>query len=100
MKRPFGARIVMNIESGEVIYKYPLELGTNHVSLPARAKILTVNCKDGIHLYAIINRNQETVTRKFLVIGTGTYFVNTKNYEYIGTVEEGIYIWHIFEVLN
>jgi hypothetical protein len=88
----------------QVIYKYLANIGdTTLLMLPQEAKILTVQ-KQGTQICFWVLQcagQAPTQIRKILKIGTGHPFDDTKQYEYIGTVQklEGSLVWHYFEVL-
>lgn len=85
------------------IYKYPLALTDDIqiIIMPGGAEILHVgvqgeNLVPRICLWAYIDPGAETQPRTFRVFGTG-HDLPTKH-EYVGTVQMGSYVWHIFEV--
>ena len=87
----------------QVVYKYLANTGdTTLLMLPQGAKILTVQ-KQGTQICFWVLQyagQAPTQTRRILKVGTGHTFDDTKQYEYIGTVQEleGALIWHYFEV--
>lgn len=83
-----------------VIYKYEVTTEPD-MQLPVGAKILTVGTQDlRVYLWAIVNPQANTETRRISYIGTGhTFSEENRRPEYIGTVhlpEVGL-VWHIFE---
>lgn len=76
------------------IYKYKLG---NTVQIPKGARILHCNTQDNcLHVWALVDPEQEEKdTYEVAVIGTGHDF-NPNNFEYISTVMDGIYVWHIW----
>ena len=88
----------------QVVYKYLANIGDiTYLMLPKGAKILTVQ-KQGpnICFWALhVSEGTTLESRRILKVGTGQPFDDTKQYEYIGTVQEaeGALIWHYFEVL-
>ena len=80
------------------IWKYKVE---NIIEMPKEAEILSVQIQNGQMFNACIwvkvNPKNELEKRQFVVIGTGHSFDDT-NYEYIGTYQDGPFVWHCFEV--
>jgi len=87
----------------QVVYKYLANIGdTTILMLPRGAKILTAQ-KQGQHIcFWALHSHEATAieARRILRVGTGHPFEDTKEYQYIGTVQEleGSLIWHYFEV--
>lgn len=78
------------------IYKYPLEQSTTTLSLPVGAKVLDVQLQDRrLHLWACVDLAGAHVDRRFLVFGTGHGVPD--GLQYIATVQDGPYVWHVFE---
>lgn len=82
------------------IFKYRLheEYGQN-VVMPKGAEILCVQTQsDVLHLWAIVNPFESSLEdRKIVIVGTGNPMPDSKNLLYIGTAQQGIYVWHVFE---
>ena len=81
------------------IYKYELSKPT--VRMPQGAEVLTVQIQAG-HLcaWALVDDAAPLVDRVFEIIGTGHAIANDgEEYpgEYLGTVQDGPFVWHIFE---
>ena len=89
-----------------VIYKYPLEIGsTSHITMPKYAKILCVQMQHNVPTIWALHHDEaaepDYETRTFRVVGTGELVPDDYNEDkaaYIGTVQDGQYVWHIFEV--
>lgn len=86
----------------KAIWKYPLILtGEQNVTMPVESKILSVINQAGgnIVLYALVNTgNVSRVVREIVIVGTGNPFPeDEENLVFIGTVEQGYFVWHIFE---
>ena len=87
----------------QIVYKYLANIGDNTLlMLPKGAKILSVQ-KQGQHICFWALHTSETTlieSRNILRVGTGHPFDDTKEYQYLGTVQEleGSLIWHYFEV--
>jgi hypothetical protein len=71
--------------------------------MPLDAEILTVQLQDGqmfnACIWAKVNPENELEKRQFVVIGTGHSFDDT-NHKYIGTYQEGFFVWHVFEIVK
>jgi hypothetical protein len=82
------------------IWKYKVE---NVIEMPLDAEILDVQLQNGqmfnACIWAKVNPENELEKRKFVVIGTGHSFDDT-NHKYIGTYQDGPFVWHLFEDVN
>ena len=79
------------------IWKYSLE---NIIEMPKGAEILTVDIQNGqmfnAQMWVKVDTENEMEKRMFEVIGTGQNFDDT-NRKYIGTYQDGPFVWHVFE---
>jgi hypothetical protein len=79
------------------IWKYSLE---NVIEMPKGAEILTVDIQNGqmfnAQMWVKVDTENEMEKRMFEVIGTGQNFDDT-NRRYIGTYQDGPFVWHVFE---
>lgn len=89
-----------------VIYKYQLDLSkTVSHEMPEGAEILTVGLQQHeIILWARValeRRGHEgpKETRTFRIYGTGHPIQDETEVEYIGTLYDGPFVWHVFEIL-
>ena len=83
------------------IFKYKLEMVTKQtISMPVDAVVLCaqMQCSE-LYIWAIVDENESCIDWEFLIFGTGDEF-NFNNMRYIGTVQQGIYVWHIFNLLK
>lgn len=81
-----------------VIYKYPLSLleaVTHH--LPAGYRLRHVGHQDGEPMLWV-EGDPSTISKPvtFAVLGTGKLIPG--NWEWVGTYQEGPYVWHVFKV--
>lgn len=89
--------------SEQRIYKYPLELtDRQEVHLPEGAVILHVAVQNGIIcLWALVDPDAWNEDRTFWIVGTGGTmppgFGAGIEFVHQGTVEQGPFIWHVFE---
>jgi len=83
----------------KTIYKYTLVLGSTNLKMPIGAKILTAQKQDGqLRLWALIDTETEQPmeTRHFMVYGTGDVLPKNPG-TYLSTLQDGSYVWHVFE---
>lgn len=83
----------------KTIWKYPFfgRPGDSIlIEMPAEAEILRFALQaDTPTVWAAVSPNNAPVKRKFAVIGTGWEFPD--NAAYLGTIEQGPFVWHGFE---
>ena len=82
-----------------VIHKSsPLSFERNVILTPSDAVFLRVGIQSGnnIHVWYRCDPSKPMVERTLLVIGTGLGL--PESFEYIGTVDQVPYVWHIGEV--
>ena len=94
----------------KTIHKYALSFprGSNSklqftMFLPKDAQILHIAMKTEHEypmMWAIIDTDNETEYRELVAIGTGAELSENKIYIYLGTVQQGTYIWHYFEIIE
>lgn len=78
------------------IYKYDIHVDCNKVYLPKGYEILRVGAQEGkLYLWALVDPERECVDVKIDVIGTG-WNVPDSIGKYIGTVDVGSLVWHVF----
>jgi|WetSurMetagenome_2_1015567.scaffolds.fasta_scaffold144668_5 hypothetical protein len=82
------------------IYKYSLELALSPiVTMPKGAEVLSVGVQhDIIVLWAKVDPMAANRWYQFYVVGTG--YDAPDNAKYIGTVQQGPFVWHIFMELT
>ena len=83
----------------QVIYKYPLELTTsNTLRLPFGAELLLVGLQGGvINVWAKVEDSEEEFEDHHIrIYGTG-HLLSDSEKEYLGSVFQGGYVWHIYE---
>ncbi len=80
-----------------VIYKYTLQLAdTSQLNLPLGAEVLCVKQQGRkFSLWIKCDPAAPAETRTFHVVGTGHDVPDGA--EYIDTILDGAYVWHIFE---
>jgi hypothetical protein len=85
-----------------VVWKQPLTPAhtPQDIKLPGGARILHVDKQEGVlTLWFLVDPDTpDRVTRRFQIYGTGNPVVpNTATY--LGTVQHGWYVWHLFELV-
>ena len=81
------------------IWKYQLEISSKwqEIKMAKGSEILSVQIQNNkICMWVSVPDNSEKENRIFITIGTGKDF-NPIGLKYISTIQEGIYLWHIFE---
>lgn len=90
------------------IWKFPIypQPGDQHIKIPACAELLSVGDQHGtIMLWYVVETNQATVTKSFVVVPTGGELpYQRKDMLFCGTVTHEVkdtgldLVWHVFEV--
>ena len=84
------------------VYKYQITDADLSIELPRGAQPLSVQFQGHgeMNLWAIVDPEQPTETRRFVVAGTG-HELPEGGLNHISTIQQlgGDLIWHIFEVL-
>lgn len=84
------------------IWKYPLALqDTQHLIMPRGAELLAVQMQgEHLILWALANPHGIPVKRAIAILGTGQRVSaeSVSPTQYIGTVQEGGFVWHIFDM--
>lgn len=85
--------------SAREVWKFPLTASESIVDMPVGARVLTVQVQDGTPcIWAIVAPEQPTEVRRFFAEGTGWGCDDSiERAPYIGTVQVGPLVWHIFE---
>jgi hypothetical protein len=84
------------------IYKYELKIvDLQEIELPVGANIISAQVQNGkVYVWAIVNTELTPEFRTIIIYGTGNpmYGYSPTTHNFIGTVQDGQYVWHIFEV--
>ena len=84
----------------KTIWKYKLIPRSTYIEIPKGAKFLHLDIQNqDICLWFQVDPENEIEIRSFEIIGTGWEFKDD-NLNYIGTINNGLYIWHIYEKIN
>lgn len=84
----------------KTIYKYVLDQNkmVNTFSVTKNYQILTVQVQNGaVCIWILIDLSEETIDVKFETFGTG-WPIDKELKNYVGSVQDGSFVWHIFEV--
>jgi hypothetical protein len=81
----------------KTIYKYKIE-GTEIISLPPNAKVIHAAMQNGApHIWVEYPVNDsELESRTFMVCGTG--FELEDDDIHLGSMIDGMFVWHIYEM--
>lgn len=70
-----------------VTVRTPRSLGINHIAM-----------QNGVAtLWSLVDLETDPIDRTFRIVGTGDKMEPVGNY--LGTVHERVFVWHIFEIL-
>jgi hypothetical protein len=88
----------------KTVFKYPLTAGTvvQTIKMPGEARIVHVHNQGGYPtLWAEVPVEAHPVyeDRTFRVYGTGWDIDDDQQQTYVGTVHDGGFVWHIYEVM-
>lgn len=80
------------------IWKYPLQITDHqHLLIPEKAEILSVEFQgETLCLWAEVEMSYPKEDRVIQIVGTGNPILNSGR-KFIGTVQQGPLVWHIFE---
>lgn len=83
----------------KTIYKYPINLTTEkqRLCLPENSQLLSVQMQnEKLCVWALIDESQPMSMVRFHIFGTGDNLPDDLNAVFLGTVQDGIYVWHVF----
>lgn len=83
------------------IFKYELPVESFvTVSMPEGAKVLTVQPQRGaVTMWAEVDPKARRIDRRFQIVGTGHQF-DSSGAHYLGSVNTGVFMWHVYELPN
>ncbi len=85
----------------KVIYKYPIHLtGMEYINSYEGAEVLSVGYDpSGVPcVWAMVDTAKPQYPLNVLCLGTGWEVDMSFDYKFIGTINDGPYMWHIFQV--
>ena len=82
----------------QMIYKYELPFTDESIiRLPLAAQVLNAQFQGSrLQLWALVRLPAAEEERRFYIMGTGQDFTGREG-RYVSTVQDGIFVWHIFE---
>lgn len=82
------------------IWKYEVGLGEiNTLVMPEDAELLRFDMQNGaMCLWAVVDDANQRESRRFRVAGTGFELRDLDRY--VGTTQDGQFVWHLFEVMS
>jgi hypothetical protein len=79
------------------IYKYPLVVGYNGISLPLGAEVVHIAEQYGqLQMWVEHDLNRPLTQRQFNVYGTG-HWIHNDNEQHLATVIVDDFVWHVYE---
>lgn len=68
------------------------------ISMPDGAEVLSVGLQHGlVTVWALVDPDALLVSRAFLIAGTGQPCLRRRLGRFIGTVFDGVFVWHVWE---
>ena len=84
------------------IFKYQISYSApTEIQLPMDSKVISADLDPhgDLCIWALVDPENTMIPRVFMVVGTGWSMEDEiDNWEFIGTVRQGPYMWHVFEV--
>lgn len=87
----------------KTIWKYNFDITPSKQirMMPAGARLLSVADQHGLlAMWALVDTEAAQVERWFVVAGTGHPLIDIPSEGYVGSVIDGPYVWHLFELLS
>lgn len=82
------------------IWKFPLSMGVTEVRMPIDAEVACFEFQDGVPcIWAIVDPDVLKLPRRFQIFGTGHQLPPVDEACYVGTQQQGVFVWHLFELL-
>lgn len=82
------------------IWKFPLSEETQTIQMPMDAEVAHFDYQNGIPcIWAIIDPDVMMVPRTFAIFGTSHQVPGLAEGCYVGTSQQGQFVWHLFELL-
>lgn len=81
------------------IWKYPFPVQDEfELTMRRTARVLSVQMQNGRPaMWASVETDAPDVRRKFFVRGTGHYTNDIVGCRYLGTIQDGPLVWHVFD---
>ena len=83
-----------------VVWKYILAKGElQYISMPTGSKVLSVQTQDGVPcLWALGDPSKSHKPRMIRILGTGFQSADVHAHQYVGTFQQGLFVWHVFDL--
>lgn len=84
------------------IWKYPLTLEPVTLEMPAKAQIVHAEIDNKTQtpcLWALVESEEQTESRHFVIVGTGYEMPKAGKGRYIASFQHGPFVWHLWEVI-
>lgn len=83
----------------QTIWKYPLKLVDRQtIEMPQGARILTAQYQEKVLcVWAEVDTIKHREKREILIQGTGPPLNSVFANRYIGTVQDDLFVWHVYE---
>lgn len=83
------------------IWKFPLKItDAQEIEMPASAVPLSVQMQGGVMtLWAMVSTERQTEMRSVYIVGTGNPITGPLALHpewFVGTVQERVFVWHVF----
>lgn len=82
----------------KTIYKYAIDInGPNVINTHCMPEFLSFQMQDGMpYIWLLVDTNQFITEYRFTIVGTGLSVPDRSRYR--GTVQDGQFVWHLFEL--
>lgn len=78
------------------VHKYQFSVATSYIEMPRHAEILLVALQGSTPtMWAAVNTAEQTVTRKFVVTGTGQPVKD--GLRHVASFQDPPFVWHLWE---
>jgi hypothetical protein len=80
------------------IYKYPIEITDEQtVSMPVGAQVLSAQMQGTqLCIWALVEVGNINCDRRVRIFGTGNTVKLDGNWKFVDSVQERIFVWHVF----
>jgi hypothetical protein len=82
----------------KTIYKYPIEITDEQtVSMPMGAQVLSAQMQETqLCIWALVEVGNVNCNRRVRIFGTGNTVKLDGNWKFVDSVQERIFVWHVF----
>ena len=82
----------------KTIYKYPIEIMDSQiVTMPIGSHALSVQMQDNqLCIWVLLETSLVSWNRQVRIFGTGNPINLKDRWEFLGTVQDDYYVWHVF----